>query len=232
MKFHKYVNLTPTKKLSLKTKPPGENIFKLARKRRLCTIRHYTFAAIILMSALILFFIIGTFPINMLFLLGGVVSSYYLYRNGQYLMKQAGNAKRGALAESQVAALLTLLIGQGWQIEYNLRIQKWGDADVVLRSPKDNWYVIDVKSHAGTKIYQYGRLQKRYGKNIYDFKEGDLISKVKGQAKEVKSLKSASWVTPILCFTQGNVEITNNEARGVYVVTVINLISILLQLDR
>ena len=40
-------------------------------------------------------------------------------------------------------------------------------------------------------------------KKIHDFREGDLIHKVKGQAKEVKVLKSVKWVTAILCFTRG-----------------------------
>lgn len=39
--------------------------------------------------------------------------------------------------------------------------------------------------------------------NTYDFEEGDLIGKVKGQAKEVKSLKGARWVTAMLGFTKG-----------------------------
>lgn len=38
----------------------------------------------------------------------------------------------------------------------------------------------------GTKVYESGRLRKPYGKNTFDFNEGDLISKLKGQATEVK----------------------------------------------
>jgi hypothetical protein len=59
-----------------------------------------------------------------------------------------------------------------------------------------------------------------------------LIEKVKGQAKEVKSLKGAWWVTAMLCFTKGDVDISGNEVGGVYVVTAADLVSILLQLDR
>ncbi len=76
-----------------------------------------------------------------------------------------------------------------------------------------------------------GRLRKRYGRNTYDFTEGDLIYKIKGQAKEVKSLKGARRVTALLCFTKGDVDIPANKVGSVYVVAVADLVSTLLQLD-
>lgn len=163
---------------------------------------------------------------------GGLVASYYLYRNGQYLMKRASDAQRGARAETEVAALLDALKYQRWEIEYNLPIRKWGDADIVLHSPEDNWYVIDVKSHSGTKVYEGGHLRKRYGRNTYDFREGDLLRKVKGQAKEVRNLRRVRWVTPILCFTKGDIDIPCNVVSGVYVVEAKDLVSNLLLLDK
>ncbi|NDJ25513.1 hypothetical protein GS682_28510 [Nostoc sp. B(2019)] len=135
-------------------------------------------------------------------------------------------------AETEVAKLLRSLEYRGWQLEYNLRIRRWGDADVVLHSPQGNWYVVDVKSHSGTKVYESGRLRKRYGRNTFDFNEGDLIGKVKGQATEVKHLKSARWVTALLCFTKGNVDIPRNEVSGIYIVNPTNLVNTLLHLDR
>ena len=147
-------------------------------------------------------------------------------------MKRASDAQRGARAETEVAALLDALKYRGWEIEYNLPIKQWGDADVVLHSPEDNWYVIDVKSHSGTKVYEGGRLRKRYGRNTYDFQEGDLIRKVKGQAKEVRNLKRVGWVSPILCFTTGDIDISCNVVSGVYVVNAKDLVSTLSLLDR
>lgn len=213
-------------------RPPGENIRKLGQQRHQSALLHYALAAGVLFGAVLFFVTNGTSLLGLLLSIGGLTGSYYLYCSGQHLMKRAKDAQRGAKAEKEVAALLRPLERKGWQVEYNLRIRRWGDADVVLRSPKGNWYVVDVKSHGGTKIYESGRLRKRYGRNTYDFEEGDLIAKVKGQAKEVKSLKAARWVTPMLCFTKGDVDISNNEIAGVYVVNITSINSILSHLDR
>lgn len=139
-------------------KQPGEYIRRLGEERRQSAILRYALAVGVLIGTVLLFSILGTSSLGVLLLLGGLVGSYYLYRNGQHLMKRAGDAQRGTKAETEVAALLRLLQRQKWQVEYNLRIRRWGDADVVLHSPKGNWYVVDVKSHGGTKVYESDRL--------------------------------------------------------------------------
>jgi Nuclease-related domain len=204
----------------------------LGQERHLSALLRYALAVGVLFGTAILLVALGTSFLGLLLTIGGFAGSYYLYCSGQHLTKRAKDVQRGAKAEKEVAALLRPLQRQGWQVEYNLRIRRWGDADVVLHSPKGNWYVVDVKSHGGTKIYENGRLRKRYGRNTYDFEEGDLIAKVKGQAKEVKSLKATRWVTPMLCFTKGDVDISNNEIAGVYVVNITNFLNILSQLDK
>ena len=218
--------------MTTKTKKPGEYIRKLARKRKRSATIRYFLAAGVLIASVWLFIIFSTSSAAILLLLGGISGSYYLYRSGKYFEKRALDARRGAKAETDVADLLDILELQRWQIEYNLRIKKWGDADIVLHSPKGNWYVVDVKSHGGTKISENGRLRRRYGKKIHDFREGDLIHKVKGQAKEVRVLKSVKWVTAILCFTRGGVDILDSEINGTYVVDAGDLVDILLKLDK
>jgi len=42
-----------------------------------------------------------------------------------------------------------------------------------------------------------------------------LLTKVKGQTVAVKQLKRAKWVTPLLCFTQGEVELPGSAVNGV-----------------
>lgn len=214
-----------------KRRQPGEYIRKLGKERQQSAMLRYALAVSLFVGTVFLFSIFSHSSLGVMLLLGGLTTSYYLYRNGQYLTKRAGDAKHGAKAETQVAALLPLLESRGWQVEYNLRIRKWGDVDVVLHSPKGNWYAIDVKSHGGTKVYESGRLRKCYGRNTYDFQEGDLISKVKGQASEVRCLKDTRWVTGLLCFTGGDVDIPGNNAGGVYVVAANDLVNTLLQLD-
>ena len=192
----------------------------------------YFLAAGVSIATVWLFIIFASSSAAIFILLTGISGSYYLYRSGKYFDKRALDARRGAKAETDVADLLDVSELQKWQIEYNLRIRRWGDADIVLHSPKDKWYLIDVKSHGGTKISEDGRLRRRYGKNIYDFREGDLIHKVKGQAKEVRKLKGVEWVTAILCFTRGGVNILDSELNGIYVVDARDLVNILLRLDK
>jgi len=218
--------------LSPQTKQPGEYIRKLAKKRKYLAMIHYLLFAGVLIATVVLFAIFSTSKLVIFLLLAGFTGSYYLYRSGKHFQKRAGDAQRGAKAETEVADLLHILSRKDWGIEYNLKINKWGDADVVLYSPKGNWYLIDVKSHGGTKISENGRLRRRYGRKIYDFREGNLINKVKGQAKEVKRLKGASWVTAMLCFTRGGVDISGSEISGVYVVDVSDLVNTLLRLDN
>lgn len=218
--------------MSPKTKRPGEYIRKLARKRKLSAMMRYFLAAGVSIVTVWLFSTLGTSSIGILLLLAGISGSYYLYRSGKHFQKRAGDARRGAEAETEVADLLQILERQRWHIEYNLRIKKWGDADVVLHSPTGNWYVVDVKSHGGTKISENGRLRRRYGRKIFDFREGNLIHKIKGQAKEVKRLKGASWVTAMLCFTRGGVDIYGSEVSAVYVVDAGDLVDTLLRLDK
>jgi hypothetical protein len=230
--FQSLHNTVNHRKLPPRTKQPGEQIRKLVKERRQSAMLSYALAVVVLMVTALLFSISSTFFVGILLTLGPLLGSYYLYRNGQHLMKRADDAQRGATAETEVARLLRPLEHRGWQLEYNLRIKRWGDADVVLHSPQNNWYVVDVKSHTGTKVYESGRLRKRYGRNTFDFNEGDLIHKVKGQATEVKYLKRALWVTAMLCFTKGNVDIPGNKVGGVYVVNATDLVNTLLHLDK
>ncbi|MBH8562461.1 NERD domain-containing protein [Nostoc sp. CENA67] len=210
----------------------GDFVRKLGQQRRQQALLHYLGVIGALLSVELLFNVLGTSGLGILFYVVGFVSAYYLYSNGNKLMRRATDAHNGAAAENEVAKELSLLERKQWQLEYNLKIQRWGDADVVLRSPCGHWYVIDVKSHKGTKVYENGRLKKRFGNKIYDFKEGDIIAKVKGQAAAVARKKGASWVTPLLCFTQSDIDIPGNQAKGVHIVTKNDLINTLLRLER
>lgn len=137
----------------------------------------------------------------------------------------------GAKAEQEVAVILQVLTSKNWQIEYNLRLKRWGDADIVLYSPKKNWYVIDVKSHKGRIVREKNQLKRYKGRYVYEFSEGDLLSKVRGQAVEVARLKQAKWVTPILCFTRAEVQMPKNNINWVYIVDKKDLIRVLEKLE-
>ncbi len=177
------------------------------------------------------FSIITWFWVGIAISIGGLFYAGYCYQDGQRNTQGEKNAEQGAAAEREVEVLLKPLERINWQIKYGEPRQGGGDIDVLLHSPKGNWYVIDVKSHGGTKYVDNGVLKRRYGNNkIHDFKGGNPIRKVKAQAKEIGKSKRA-WVTPILCFTQDGVEVPGKEAKGVYIVSKKDLISILERLD-
>jgi hypothetical protein len=166
---------------------------------------------------------------------GWGIASYGFWQKGEYWMRRSEQALVGAKAEQEVAVILNALSSKSsnyWKIEYNFPLKRWGDADVVLCSPEKNWYVVDVKSHKGKMINQDHRLKRVKGRRIYDFSEGDLLSKVRGQAADVARLKQVRWVTPILCFTQAQVKIPRNQIDGVYIVEKTDLIQILEDLEK
>ncbi|MEH1923913.1 hypothetical protein [Nostoc sp.] len=69
-----------------RTKQPGEQIRKLLKERRQYAMLSYVLAVVVLMGTGLLFSIFTTSFVGMLLSLGGLVGSYYLYRNGQHLM--------------------------------------------------------------------------------------------------------------------------------------------------
>lgn len=52
--------------------------------------------------------------------LGVFTVSYYLYLNGKYLIKRSRDAESAATDEVEVAALLSVLPIQEWEISYNI----------------------------------------------------------------------------------------------------------------
>jgi hypothetical protein len=151
---------------------------------------------------------------------------------GRKFWKMADRAEQGAKGEEIVGLLLKELEQAGWKIQHNLSIPRLGDVDVFLSSPKDNHFVIDVKSHSGEVFFEDGVLKKRFGNAVYSF-EKDFLAKVMEQALTIKTMKGLRFVTPILCFTEARLDIgtVNNKARGVYVMKKEALVKKLVWLD-
>ncbi|ERT07067.1 nuclease-related domain protein [Lyngbya aestuarii BL J] len=212
-------------------KKAGEFVHQMSVQRRQKAIRFYLIALGFVGGVLLVFLIFDPLGLGFLLGLGGGIGAYYFWKKGQYWMRRSDQALVGAKAEQEVAVILQLLTGKNWQIEYNLPLKRWGDADVVLCSRQRNWYVIDVKSHKGRIVSKDNYLKRDNGRQIYDFSEGNLLSKVRGQAAEVRQLKQAKWVTPLLCFTQAQVKIDQNNINGVYIVEKTDLIRILEKLE-
>ncbi|MGD1940693.1 MAG: nuclease-related domain-containing protein [Leptolyngbyaceae cyanobacterium] len=223
----------------------GQNIRDLAMKRRLKAVMSFVSAVFLLVLPFILHHIFGTlldqlsfssaqasrrFEVPPLFYLMFVMASLGAIANGFYWWQRASHADQGARGEEDVAIALAGLTASGWQIEYNVRLGKGlGDADVVCRSPRQNAYAIDVKSHRGRVVTDGQQLYHMMGQPKYSF-EKDFLKQVKRQALVLKQQRNWRFVTPILAFSQANVAASIRQVQGVYVVEKARLSALLKQL--
>ena len=212
-------------------KKAGEFVRKMSLQRRQKAMGSYGIGLGLLVGVPLIFLLFKASALGFLLAVAGAVGAYYYWKKGENLMRSSERAFRGAEAEREVAAILEVLTSKNWQIEYNLRVKRWGDVDAVLCSPKGNWYAIDVKSHRGIIVRDNNQLKRARGREVYDFYEGDLLAKVRGQAAEVARLKQVKWVVPLLCFTRAKVGISKNNINGVHVVDKNNLIPTLETLE-
>ena len=150
---------------------------------------------------------------------------------GLYLWKRANHADQGAKGEEDIAAMLTPLNSEGWQVEYGIRDRRLGDIDIFLVSPSKHAYTIDVKSHKGQVRSQDGKLYRQYGQKSYPF-EKDFLSQAKQQAIAMKEQKGLRFVTSIVVFSAASVDISANPIAHVYVLGKESLLSQLRSLER
>lgn len=214
----------------------GGNIRELGRKRRNGALLRFAGAGGLAITPILISLVLAITPgIKVLVWVGCLVGAFVLYQKGQHLWMRANHADQGAEGEENVAQLLQTLESQGWTVEYNVPLRRWGDADAFLRSPKGNYFVVDTKSNFGGVFFDGSVLKRRYGKQIYEFSNGkDLLKAARGQAVTLKEMKLIRFVVPILCFTKANLEEIDQdkEIAGVYVVSSAKLVSLLKRLDR
>ena len=194
-------------------KKAGANIRKLAWTRRQTALMYFTGASLLVILSP---FIAGLFGrLGVFAFVGCLVSAFVATHRGLSSWQRANRADQGARGEEQLERSLESLLQQGWCIEYNLEL-RWGDADVFLKSPKGNHYVVDAKAHENGTIFfdpHTKMLMRRYGRDtVHDLGRNhqgapkDLLKAVKGQAKEIKEKRQLRWVTAILCFTQAEID--------------------------
>ena len=211
----------------------GKNVRQMARRRRWQAWRAFFSAAGLPLLVVFMFPILalelGFILAISLVAIAAVGALSFTFR-GMDLWQAANRADLGAKAEEKVAEVLEALTKKGWQFEYGMRLDKGlGDADIVCFSPKKKTYVIDVKSHKGTVIFQDHRLHRRMGRTIYPFKK-DFLQIVMKQALQVREKKQLDFVTPLLVFTRAQLAVSQKKIRGVYVVEQDSLITKLQQL--
>lgn len=212
----------------------GESIHKLAQQRRNKAFLRFGSASALVIVPFLVTPLVGTAGLKVLVFAICLGSALFLIKGGLKLWKQAKNAKQGAEAEETVALSLNDLQTEGWQVEYNISVSTWGDVDAFICSPSHNCFVVDTKSHGGTVFFDGTKLMRRYGQQVYEFDNSkDLLKAARGQAAEVKKLKGVRYVTPVLCFTEADLDIRtiDNFIERVYVTKGESLVRLLKRLD-
>jgi Holliday junction resolvase-like predicted endonuclease len=209
---------------------PGGRVRQLARDRKNeALLRFFGVFILVFAPLLILWQMPKALGLGLLILIACWVGAGVLWQQGQKLLIRAKQANQGALGEEQIAELLGTLEKQGWEITYNLRLKRWGDADAFLRSPKSNYFVVDVKSHKAGVFFDGTMLKRRYGKQVREFdRNKDFLKDMMGQASTLEEMKGVV-VQPIICFTQARLEKINwqKPINSVYVVQANNLLGLL-----
>jgi hypothetical protein len=211
----------------------GQNVRQMAFRRRFQSLQAFVGAGILPLLVVFMFPVLAIglgFIAAILIVAIAVFGALGFIFRGIDLWQAANRADQGAKAEEGVAEVLSPLATEGWEFHYGMRLdQGLGDADVVCLSPQKKTYVIDVKSHRGTVIFQDHRLHRRMGRTIYSFKK-DFLQIVMKQALQVRDRNKVEFVTPLLVFTRAQLAVSQKKIRGVYVVTQENLVTKLQEL--
>lgn len=219
----------------------GKNVRRMALQRRIRAIQMFASAGVLLALPFVLYPLFqrllslqrGASLGNIQIMMGAacLVGAIAFGFRGAHLWKRANHADQGARAEEDAAQLVEPLRSGGWQIEYGVRDRRVGDVDIFLRSPKGNAYTVDVKSHRGTVFVQDGALLRRFGESQYPF-EKDFLRQAKQQAVAMQKQSGATFVTPMILFSNAWLEIPPKPIAGVYVVGKHNVLKCLKSLEQ
>ncbi len=213
----------------------GDNIQQLAEKRKKQAIRKLGMAGVLFVIPVVLYLILSIKGISIFIHIGCWFGGIILAQKGKELLLLSQRADRGAKAEKSTALVLSELEQDNWEIEYNVPLRHWGDADAFLCSPKGNCFVVDTKSNKGIVFFNGIQLMLRYGKNVYPFSNNkNILKAVRGQAVSLKEIRGLRFVTPILCFTKAtlDIKIKDKKVENVYVLTHRSLVRLLRKLDK
>lgn len=212
----------------------SSSIRQMALERRNGAFLRFGGAGALVIAPALLYPLLGITGLGILVYISCLVGAVVLCQKGWHDWKRANRADQGAKGEETVALLLRDLEREGWSVEYNVPIPKFGDADAFLRSPSGSCFVVDSKAHGGTVFFNGTKLMRRYGKEVYEFDNNkDLLKAVKGQAVHLKQTKGVKYVTSILCFTNAELDIQaiDNKVQDVHVLYPESLVPLLRRLD-
>jgi Holliday junction resolvase-like predicted endonuclease len=201
----------------------GGNIRKLAWVRKSDAMQKFVLAAGCIAGTLSLPMLHLPIPAPMYIL--GIAGGGLLTYQGRQQLDSGARADQGAKGEEEIAQLLKKL-PRGWTVEYNRPVQGLGDIDAIVSAPKGRTWSIDVKSHNGTIFQQGEQLKKRMGKNVYGLGK-DFIGAALRQASLLQKMDGIGWVTPVICFSAAQVDISR-PVNGVHVLEKSQLLKFLL----
>ncbi len=136
-------------------------------------------------------------------------------------------AESGGKAEIQVQEHLSREL-PGWHMQCNEELGMRGDVDIFLRSPKRNYFAIEVKSHRG--------LVKSHGDELVDAHGQPFEKKFLKQAMDnaigIKEKENLKFVTPVLVFTRANLQLECHKIKNVIVLPLSDLTEFLISEDN
>ncbi len=173
--------------------------------------------------------VIAYLGFNMVFPLWGyilfLIGARLAYTEAGEKWLAAKRADQGAAGEEEIAKTLEQL-PQGWTIERGVVLDRMGDIDFLLQSPKGTTFVLEVKAHKG-KISWSGTALCRISKGVGIPFEKDFLTQTINQATTIRELRQLSSVVPLLVFTQAKVLINERIQRHVHILQQDELIKFL-----
>jgi hypothetical protein len=199
----------------------GATIKQIERQRKKVAFAYFAAVIFLIFIPVFIYVDIGINSLSILIYLFCLVGAAYAAERGKKFWRAAQRAYQGREGEQKVNLSLKELEEDDWEVIYNIPLSLWGDADVFLRSPSGDYFVIDLKHNNGIVFFDGSMLKLRYGIDVFPFANNrDILATVKGQAAALKELQGVRYVTPIVCFTKAILEIyaENNLIQNVYVI--------------
>ena len=219
--------------MSRRKKPAGKSLRLHAQRLRRKAFNNYSTAGGLMLLPLLLYAVAPfDLPLLVTILVLCAVVAFMLIEKGQELWRSSKNFDRGAGGEEKTEQVLQVLIRDGWEVEYNVQLRSVGDVDVWLRSPNGINFILNVKSHSTEVVLDGDVLKRSYYGKLTDF-EKDFLAQIAKEAKALKKAKKLTKVTPLVVFSDANVNIScEKKIKGAYVIGLGDLVSKLRELDR
>jgi hypothetical protein len=144
----------------------------------------------------------------------------------------AHRADAGGKAERIFFEKLKKELPDGWTCEAGIVLERMGDIDFVVTSPKKRYFAIDLKSHRGAvKLAEDGdKLVRILDGKQAEF-EKDVLKAVRRQAVVFGQTRGLHHVMPIIVFSKAKLLLSEVWVNKVLVVDEKSLVNELLKIE-